>query len=180
MIDGRYHTEMKYHGREIIVDAAYIDSETIEIIVMDKVASNIEYELATTKDPEEAERIFQEYRWKYSEQPHATLAKKYKDLKTALIEAIRTAEESDTPEDGGTCNFDAPAIRGDRWRESMVKQAAREAGTTAFKWKPYHNTYYVFGVPGGGQANRRSRKAEAITETLKSLGYDALEYSAMD
>lgn len=175
-----YHHETVYHGEPIIIDAAYIGENTIEIMCMNARATNIEYACKRTNDPSEAIKIFQSMRYDYSEQPHATLTGKYKQLKLDLIKVLAAGEAADDPEDGGTCNFDAPSIRGDRWIESKVIQAAREAGTTARKWKLYGNTRWVFGVPGGGQANRRTRKAEAMTEAFRQLGYDALTYSAMD
>lgn len=174
------HREMKYHGRQIVIDATYIDDDLIEIACIDKEDPAIEHEIKRTRDPEEAERIYNDMRYRYSNQPHAELKGKYKKLRNDLFRAMEVGRQADSPEDGGTCNFDAPAIEAPRWIESMVKQAAKEAGTSAFKWKLYRKCFYVFAVPEGGQANRRSRKAEAMTRYLESIGYSALTYSSMD
>lgn len=174
------HREMKYHGRKIIIDASYIDTETIEIMVMDADDIEGEYECKQTKYPEVAESIFRDMRYRYEDQPHKKLSGVYAKLRDDLKCAIEVARQNDTGDDGGTCNFDAPSIEGDRWRESMVKQAAKEAGTTVFKWKLWGCTRWVFGVPGDGQGNRRSRKAEAMTEALAAMGYEALMYCAAD
>ncbi len=174
------HREFIYHGKRLILDASYISANTIEVMLMDAKDSAIEYECKRTNDPDEAERIYNDIRYRYADQPHKKLTGAYAKLREDLKAALYVAELTDDPEDGGTCNFDSPGIIQNGWRESMVRQAAKEAGTTVFKWKPYGVTCWVFGVPGGGQANRRSRKAEAMTQCLKDLDYDAISYSAMD
>lgn len=105
---------------------------------------------------------------------------KYAQLRDDLIQCKDLALTIEDNDDGGTCNFDAPAIVANRWKESLVQQAAKEAGLSAFKWRPYRNTMFVFGVPGPGQGNMRTRKAEAMTAYLKSKGYDAIMYCQMD
>jgi len=174
------HREMMYRGRNIILDASYIDNDTIEIMCMDAEDSTKEYECKRTNDPDEAERIYGSIRYSYSDQPHKKLSGKYAKLRDDLIKVLEIGRQHDQGEDGGTCNFDAPSIVGNGWRESMVKQAAKEAGTTVRKWKLYSDTRWVFGVPTMGQGNRRCRVSEAMCEVLSDLGYDVLEYSAMD
>lgn len=174
------HREFTYHGKKMILDACYLNSETIEVMLMESADPANEYECIQTKDPEEAEKIYNDIRWRYQDQPHKKLTGAYAKLRDDLRAVVEVAKKKDHGEDGGTCNFDSPAIVMRGWRESMVKQAAKEAGITVFKWNPYSNTCWVFGVPGGGQANRRSRKAEAMTDALIDLGYDAIMYSSMD
>ena len=174
------HREFKYHGRQLVLDACYVENGIIEVMLMDSKNPAIEHEVKRTKDPDEAERIYNDIRSRYEDQPYKKLSEPYAKLRDDLIKVMEIGRQADSPEDGGTCNFDAPAIVGNGWRESMVRQAAKEAGTTVFKWNPYNNTLWVFGVPGGGQGNRRTRKAEAMTKALAGLGYDALEYSVMD
>lgn len=174
------HREFVYHGKTLALDAAYIDSDTIEVMLMDKANPAIEYERRRTSDPEKAERIYNEIRYNYADQPYAALSGKYAQLRDDLKKALKAAEESDTPEDGGTCNFDAPSIVAPRWIQKKVIQAAKEAGTTAYKWDCFGETKYVFGVPGGGQASRRTRKAEAMLDCLTKLGYETLMYCSID
>ena len=182
MINGRLHTEMKYHGKNIIIDACQLESGWYEVMVMyaDGKNSGMEIESVKVDDLDDAEKAFNGMRYKYQDQELKELSGKYAKLRDDLIKVMEIGRQADSPEDGGTCNHDAPSIRGDGWREAMVKQAAKEAGTTVWKWKCYGSTHWVFGVPGGGQANRRTRKADAMTKALADLGWDALEYSSMD
>lgn len=175
-----FHTEMKYHGKDIIIDAAYIDAEILEVMVMEKDNPANEYEVFTTREQQAAIDMFREYRYKYKDQPYKALTGDYAKLRDDLKALQKVAETADSPEDGGTCNFDAPSIEWNRANEKKMKQAAKEAGTGVFKWKLYGHTRWVFSVPGGGQANRRSRKAEAMTEYLKAKGYNAMTYCQAD
>ncbi|MCC8080037.1 MAG: hypothetical protein LIO57_08310 [Oscillospiraceae bacterium] len=105
-------------------------------------------------------------------------AKLRDDLRAAL-EAGRAAEAA-APEDGGTCNFDACALRLPRWLAAKVEQAAQEAGTRCFDWQLYGGRRYVFTPDTHGQGNARSRNAEAMTAYLRAAGYDAFDYCQMD
>ena len=134
----------------------------------------------TTKEQQTAIDMFREYRFKYQDQPYKALTGDYAKLRDDLKALQKVAEEADSSEDGGTCNFDAPAIKWNRANEKKMKQAAKEAGTNVFKRNLFNSTMWVFSVPGGGQANRRSRKAEAMTDYLKSKGYDAMTYCQAD
>lgn len=179
-INGRnLHFETIYHGKPVIIDASYIGN-MVEVMCMDATTYN---EIESIRvDEDEAQEAFAEMRYRYKDQPHAALKGKYEKLRKDLATVIEAGWKADSEEDGGTCNFDAPAIQGNRWIESMVVQAARENDLTVWKWKPYSrsNTWYVFGVPGDGQANRRTRKADAMTKAFKDLGYEAFTYSSMD
>jgi len=83
-------------------------------------------------------------------------------------------------EDGGTCNFDAASIKLPRWNTSMVKQAAKEAGTVCFDWTLFGSKRFVFEPKTRCQGTPRSLNAEAMTKVLRDAGYDAMDYSAMD
>lgn len=178
MINGRLHREMIYKGKQIIIDACEIESGWIEVMTMYKGGKEIES--VKVKDIDEAERAWNEMRYKYENQEEAELKGKYKQLRDDLVKAVEAGKAADFGEDGGTCNFDAPAIIAPRWREDKVKQAAREAGTDAFKWDWFGQTKYVFGVPTNAQGNRRTRVAGAMNYALMNMGYETLLYCAMD
>jgi len=99
-------------------------------------------------------------------------------LRRARAAALLAAEEN--PEDGGTCNFDAPALALPRWNEKRVKEAAEKAGVGCFKWNFYGAVRYVFPMRAGGQANSRTRAAEAAKDVLEADGWKTLMYYQMD
>ena len=179
-LDSDLHSEMTYRGRRIIIDGCHIDNDTIEIMVMDEENPEIEYECVRTTDTQEAWNIFQDFRNKYDCQKHQKLSGMYEKLREDLKKAVEIGKQHDFGEDGGPCNFDAPSIVGNGWLESMVKQAAKEAGTTASKFRIYRNTQWVIGVPTMGQANRRTRVAYAMLQALKEMGYETVGYSSLD
>ena len=102
-------------------------------------------------------------------------AKLAEDLRVAL--ATGRAAEIENPEDGGTCNFDSPAIYLPKWRKSLVEQAAREAGCGCFD---ISTGCFLFMPDTGGQGNARTRNARAMTNKLKELGYKASVHYQMD
>lgn len=104
-------------------------------------------------------------------------AKLRDDLKAALEQTAHIEQDED---DGGTCNFDSPSLRLPRWNGKLIEQAAKEAGSSAFKWDLYGNIRWVFNPCSSGQGNRRSRRAEAITKVLRAMGYDAIDYCQAD
>lgn len=115
-----------------------------------------------------------------------TLAKIDREtLVHAFREAAAAALAADPGEglenDGGTCNFDTPAIRLPGVREKFLKECAAEAGIDVdpFDWFGGRRYYWVR-VPMYGQANRRSRMAEAACRKLKELGLPATMYSQAD
>lgn len=105
-------------------------------------------------------------------------AKLRDDLKIALAAGQEAAAAYDTDE--GTCNFDAAALILPRWNRKLLKQAAEEAGTVCSEWSGWIKSAYVFHPRVRAQGNPRSAAAEAMTEKLKELGYDALTYYQMD
>lgn len=170
------------HGNHLTIDAAEIRPGCFEIAVLDAFGDDIE--IKQTDTLEEAEAIYNSFYRRYilPEKPAAPLTGKYAklrdDLKAAL-QAGRNAEAANR-EDGGACNFDSAAINLFRWQGKKVEQAAKEAGTNCFKWNLYGQTRYVFSPDSMAQANARSRNAEAMTAALRSMGYDAMDYCAMD
>ena len=175
------HTERSWRKRRIIIDAAEIAPDKFEVMVLYK-SSGKEIESATTRILEEAEQIYKEYCEKYEQKPEEIrLTGKYLKLKEDLEKAVELAEIAVAgQEDNGTCNFDACSLKLPRWRESLVKQAAKEAGTGCFVWDLWGKKRFVFTLPHVGQANRRSIAANTMTEYLKRIGYDSFEYCAMD
>jgi len=103
----------------------------------------------------------------------------------AFREAAAAALAADPGEglenDGGTCNFDTPAVFLPGARERFVEECAAAAGisASAFRWLGGRRWFFVF-VPLKGQANRRSRMAEAGCRRLKELGLDAVMYCQAD
>lgn len=109
------------------------------------------------------------------------LTGKYAKLRDDLLAAYAETEHLENTEDGGTCNFDAPTLDLPRWNAEKIKQAAKEAGGSAFKWTWGGCTMgWVFSPRSSGQGNRRTRRAEAISAALKRRGYNAGMYCAMD
>ena len=106
------------------------------------------------------------------------LTGKYAQLRDGLIKARKAGlERAAVSDDGGTCNFDSPAIKLPRWQVAKVKQAAAEAGCGCFVW---FSGFYVFPLCCGGQANKVTAAAEAAEKALKNAGYDASVYYQAD
>lgn len=107
---------------------------------------------------------------------------KYERLTEALRRAITAAElaVAENPEDGGTCNFDSPALLLPRWNEKRVEEAAKKAGRGCFKWDCCGAKYFVFPLRVGGQGNSRTLAAETAKDSLAAEGYHANVYYQMD
>lgn len=107
---------------------------------------------------------------------------KYERLTEALRRAITAAElaVAENPEDGGTCNFDSPALLLPRWNEKRVEEAAKKAGCGCFKWDCCGTGYFVFPIRVGGQGNSRTLAAETAKDSLAAEGYHASVYYQMD
>lgn len=175
MINGKFHTERIYKGEKIIIDIAEICGH-YEVAVLSKGGKELEME--TVRTIQEAREIYAEYLKKYPGSP-APLTGKYKQLSEDIREAIKAgqAAEAENPEDGGTCNFDATLIYLPRWQENKVLQAAKEAGTNAWKYKP---GLYVINPVTNGQANARTENIRAMKKSLENAGYDVSIYYCMD
>jgi len=105
-----------------------------------------------------------------------TLVHAFREAKAAAL-----AGDPGQDADGGTCNFDTPAIRLPGIREKFVAECAAEAGisASAFDWLGGQRWFFVH-VPTHGQANRRSIMAEAACRRLKELGLQAVMYAQAD
>lgn len=189
MINGKYHKEQIYKGKPIIIDLAdmskHYGEPHYEVMAMRENSIDLEQkwscslELAITI----YKRMCDKYKDKEPRKPliQNPLPEKYAKLRDDLKAALAVGKAAEIGEDGGTCNFDSPAIPLPRWSEKLVKRAAEEAGSGAFKWHPYHLTYFVFHPDTNKQGNDRSRNARAMTDYLKTHGYEnAFEYCQSD
>lgn len=191
--DNTPHDEITCNGRTLIIDTSVIGGgpgcmTTYETMAM-WAEDCMDIDCARTHDPDEALANHAAMLAKYTTPPAekttpkapAPLTGKYAKLRDDLLAAYAETEHIEQTEDGGTCNFDAPVLHLDRWDGNKIKQAAKEAGGSAFKWTWGGSVMgWVFSPRSSGQANRRSRRAEAISEALKAKGYNAGMYYAMD
>lgn len=179
MLDGKYRTEGYYKSKKIIVDLADIGGK-YEVIAMTK--NGLDLACETYHKLAEAIDAYHKMVETYIQATEKPLSGKYAKLRDDLKKALEVgkAAELADPEDGGACNFDSAAIYLPRWREALVKQAAKEAGTSCFDWSLYGYKHFVFRPDTKGQGNARSRNAEAMTKCLENLGYDVFEYCQMD
>lgn len=175
--------EYTYHGRRVILDACELSPGTYEVMLLTR-STGDGIDSATVYSEAEALAAFDRIRAAHrpdQEQP-APLTGKYAKLRDDLRAALaagRAAEEA-APSDGGASNFDSPALRLPRWSRSKVEQAAREAGSACFVWDLYGSKRYVFRPYTRAQGIARSLNAEAATDALRRLGYEAFSYCQMD
>ena len=105
----------------------------------------------------------------------------------AALMAIRDGE------DGGTCNFDAPALEVSALQltRAEAEDVIRAAGLRSFEWKPFRGRREngrlikapVFLTINGfqrGQGNLRTRMSEAFCESLRRDGIPCGMYYQMD
>ncbi len=184
----KIHDEITYQGKPLVIDTTSLPNfhgtpggptfyETMAL----RSPGGLELDCVTTHDEQEARKNHAAMLKKYSKQPDAPLTGKYAKLRDDLLAAYAETEHIEQTEDGGTCNFDAPTLDLPRWNADKIKQAAKDAGGSAWKWT-WGNCVmgWVFSPRSSGQANRRSRRAEAISAALKAKGYNAGMYCAMD
>lgn len=107
-------------------------------------------------------------------------------LRDVLVIAKGEAYKLRDTEDGGTCNFDSPAINLDKMKERFsmtkkaVEQAIQEAGLRCYDWKSFGSHYLIISGFTWGQGNRRTRMAEKAEEVLRAAGYFTTMYYQMD
>lgn len=107
---------------------------------------------------------------------------KYTALTAALEQAKEAAQKYATSEDGGTCNFDSPAIdyRKMHMSKAGAQKAIEDAGLRSFEWKSWGGIRLVICGIGKGQGNRNTRMAEAAEKSLKASGIEVYMYYQMD
>lgn len=175
--------EYTYQWRRVILDACELSPGHYEVMLLAR-STGDDIASATAYSEAEALAAFDRIREAHrpdQEQP-APLTGKYAKLRDDLRAALavgRAAEEA-APSDGGASNFDSPALRLPRWSRAKVEQAAREAGSSCFIWDLYGSKRYVFRPYTRAQGIARSLNAEAATDELRRLGYEAFSYCQMD
>lgn len=182
MINGKYHFAGRdTTGKKIIIDAAELYHGKYEIMAMRPGGREVEVMTATTE--QEAAEAWGAMMERHTLKPgeNLPLAGKYAklrdDLRAALVSGRLAAEQVD---DGGTCNFDAPALYLPRWNAAKVEQAAKEAGTGCYRQRMHVAMHVVFSTPQVGQARKNETAAKEMTRYLASCGYDATTYRQMD
>ena len=177
MINGKYHVSIKWHGDDVLVDAAEINGK-YEVMVLDRHGNDYECEVVDTLG--EAEESFMRMVRKYSGEPSVLkgrYAKLRDDLKRAL--ASGAEEEKAYKYDLGTCNFDATGVCLRNWKHDLVRQAAKEAGTTAYTWE-LGAGWWVFNPITHSQGSARTRNAETVTALMGGSGYRVCGYYETD
>lgn len=186
MIDGKYRIEWRHKNRNIMIDLADMSKfgapYRYEVMAM---RNSIDFDEYRTNDLNDAIQAYNAMVEKYREKPETKpqekpLTGKYAKLRDDLKAALAYGKAHEGDDDGGTCNLDACAVKLPRWREALVERAAKEAGTHSFVWELWGSKDFVFCPDTNGQGNKRSRNADAMTDYMRQLGYDALEYSQMD
>ena len=179
------HDEIKSKGRRLIVSTVEIWPGKFETLVM-YACNYADIDGRRANNEADARRNHAELIRKYKDAPkdkpmEKPLTGKYlklaEDLKRVHTEAVEACKNLD---DNGTCNCDAPALLLPHWNARMIEQAAKYAGVGCFAWKLYGSKHYVFCPRIAGQAYRREKCAEYMTDALKNAGYDAITYCQMD
>lgn len=98
------------------------------------------------------------------------------ELEQALVKAKNAMMEYADTEDGGSCNFDTPVIRINATERQMAMLDYRVVKVDERGWRGW---WFVF-LPLMGQANRRTRMAEAACKSLKESGFEASVYYQLD
>ena len=107
------------------------------------------------------------------------------DKVEALTRALRRAEIAalafQNEPDGGTCNFDAPALvyRASGLTRQQAEQAIENAGLRSFEWNSCGKALVICGFQCG-QANCRTAMSEAFQRSLAADGYACGMYYQMD
>lgn len=182
MINNQYHYEGKdKHGKPIIIDVANLGG-TYEVMAFVP-RTGTEHECQRTASLEEAAQFYRDMldRYALKEGENAPLTGRYAKLRDDLKAALKAAEQAAAGvDDGGTCCLDAPSLHLPRWRQSLVEQAAKEAGVGCSTWRLFGEKRYVFSMRTPGQARKVERAAEAATAELARRGYDSFCYQQAD
>ena len=174
-------TESRYYGKRINIITSQLPDGRFETIVM--YPDGFDLDIRRTETEQAAEEAHAAAVALYERlERQRPLTGRYAQLAADLRAADNDAFLScATLPDGGTCNFDAPALYLPRWNAYEVERAARKAGLRCFKWKlAGQGGWYVFSMSINGQADRRAEAAERMTNTLKEAGYTTFCYQQMD
>lgn len=175
--------ELTYKKRRLTVSTVELPGGIWESMVFQS-CDGAEIESRQTRDAEQAAKNHAAFVKKYTTQTvpeKKPLTGKYKklaeDLKQAHEAALAACANVD---DGGTCNFDSPALDLPRWNGEQIKEAAKAAGVGAWKWESFGHAKWVICPRSGAQGNKNSAVAEYMAERLRGAGYDCMMYYAMD
>ena len=160
-------------GRSATLSAAQLSDVKYETMLLLNDGSGEEVTSYQSTSADNAVYFFNEIKNTYHV-PELT-GKYNDDLKAALAYGLEH-----TGDDGGTCNFDAPALFLTDWKKKLVEAAARTAGVGCFEWEFLNSKAYVFSVRGAGQGYTRTKAAEAMSHYLKEQGYETMVYYQMD
>lgn len=166
-------------GARIIIDAPEERPGEFEVMAMRPNGTALDCN--TVYSIEDAEAAYKSMYRVFVAQPQP-LKGKYAALRDHIRAslAIGRQAEREEAEDGGTCNFDSPAIHLPRWNKTLVEQAAKEAGSGVFSWDGYSGKCYVIRPDTRAQGSARTRNAEAMEKALSAFGYDTVMYYQMD
>ena len=89
-------------------------------------------------------------------------------------------EASGTIDDGGTCNLDSTFIKWPRLNETAFNIVMESSCLNGYKTKWLGSMGVIIVPPNSGQANKRSKAAEAMTRTFREFGYTAQTWYQMD
>jgi len=103
-------------------------------------------------------------------------------LATSLSKAVSYAQKYIDFPDDGTCNFDTPQIHLTGWSRDEIIKAFELAGVRCWTEEVRKSGAFVVDIIGclSGQANQRTKMAEAIRDSLRHDGYYACVYYQMD
>ena len=99
-------------------------------------------------------------------------------IKTAIFAAGNAVKYN--PEDSGTCNFDSAMVKKEKgftYDETIAM--FKECGLYAYKGSGWNKGWII--IPGNyGQANARTRWAEAFKKSLERQGFETSMYYQCD
>lgn len=104
-------------------------------------------------------------------------------LRQAICEAQSAAMAHKDHPDGGTCNFDTPVITLPEGIKPKDAQDIKDADGRPMLEKcgsRFWKGWWYVNVPLYGQADRRTKMAEAASESLEKAGINASVYYQMD
>ena len=131
---------------------------------------------------------FRTYRWdkmrtSYIGMVKANCPESWHKLVSDLAEAKALAQSCECF-DGGTCNFDSPALYiPDGMTYQQVAACCACAGVSCYDWKPSKHSpalVVLCSCAGIGQADRRTKGAESAQHFLQEHGWNCTMYYRMD
>lgn len=104
-----------------------------------------------------------------------------KNYAEAIKQAENAAQKANTGEDGGACNFDSALIELEGWSKKDIQKLEKESGLEiGAKMSGYWKNCCRIDFSYKGQADNRSRMANAAYNILKELKIPTRFYCQMD